>query len=62
MKNFIVVLLLAQCHALHVAMPFLFEPRSTMRQNCLLPDNLLHSDSLIRKLVNEVPEEALESP
>jgi len=49
-------LLLAQCHALHRAMPFLFEPIDDETE-LLLPDNLLHSDSLIRKLVAEIPEE-----
>ena len=53
-------LLLAQCHALHVAMPFLFEPIDDATE-LLLPDNLLHSDSLIRKIVNDVPEEDWES-
>lgn len=50
------MLLLAQCHALHRAMPFLFEPIDDETE-LLLPDNLLHSDSLIRKLVAEIPEE-----
>ncbi len=49
-------LLLAQCHALYKAMPFLFEPIDDETE-LLLPDNLLHSDSLIRKLVAEIPEE-----
>ena len=38
------------------AMPFLFEPIDDETE-LLLPDNLLHSDSLIRKLVGEIPEE-----
>ena len=46
------LLLIAQCNALHTAMPFLFE-RIDDETELLLPDNLLHSDSLIRKLVNE---------
>ncbi len=50
------MLLVAQCNALSNAMPFLFE-RIDDETELLLPDNLLHSDSLIRKLVNEVPEE-----
>jgi len=49
------MLLIAQCNALHKAMPFLFE-RVDDETELLLPDNLLHSDSLIRKLVNEIPE------
>ena len=44
------MLLIAQCNALHEAMPFLFEPIDDETE-LLLPDNLLHSDSLIRKLV-----------
>ncbi len=50
------LLLTAQCNALHTAMPFLFE-RIDDETELLLPDNLLHSDSLIRKLVNEIDEE-----
>lgn len=50
------LLLTAQCNALHSAMPFLFE-KIDDETELLLPDNLLHSDSLIRKLVNEIDEE-----
>lgn len=50
------MLLVAQCNALHAAMPFLFE-RINDETELLLPDNLLHSDSLIRKLVMEIDEE-----
>lgn len=50
------LLLVAQCNALHAAMPFLFE-KIDDETELLLPDNLLHSDSLIRKLVNEIEEE-----
>lgn len=50
------MLLIAQCNALHRAMPFLFE-RIDDETELLLPDNLLHSDSLIRTLVSEIPEE-----
>ena len=46
----------AQCNALHAAMPFLFE-RIDDETELLLPENLLHSDSLIRKLVNGIDEE-----
>lgn len=49
-------LLLAQCHALHQAMPFLFE-RVDDESELLLPDNLLQTDSLIRELVTAIPEE-----
>jgi hypothetical protein len=48
-------LLVAQCNALAAAMPFLFE-RIDDETELLLPDNLLHSDSLIRKLVNDIEE------
>ncbi len=49
------LLLLAQCNALHRAMPFLFE-RIGDATELLLPANLLHSDSLIRRLVEGVDE------
>jgi hypothetical protein len=49
------LLLVAQCNALHEAMPFLFE-KIADETELLLPDNLLHSDSVIRKLVNEIEE------
>ncbi len=50
------LLLTAQCNALNKAMPFLFE-KIDDETELLLPDNLLHSDSLIRKLVGEIDEE-----
>lgn len=50
------LVLLAQCNALHKALPFLFE-KIDDETELLLPDKLLHSDSLIRKLVNEIDEE-----
>jgi type II restriction/modification system DNA methylase subunit YeeA len=50
------ILLVAQCNALSTAMPFLFE-RIDDETELLLPENLLHSDSLIRKLVSTIPEE-----
>ncbi|MFN7137877.1 MAG: BREX-1 system adenine-specific DNA-methyltransferase PglX, partial [Limisphaerales bacterium] len=49
------MVLVAQCNALHDAMPFLFE-RIDDGKELLLPDNLLHSDSLIRKMVEEIDE------
>ncbi|MCX2795335.1 BREX-1 system adenine-specific DNA-methyltransferase PglX [Microbulbifer thermotolerans] len=49
-------LLLAQCHALHQAMPFLFEAVAD-ESELLLPENLTKTDSLIRDLVASVPEE-----
>jgi type II restriction/modification system DNA methylase subunit YeeA len=50
------LMLTAQCNALNTAMPFLFE-KIDDETELLLPDNLLHSDSLIRKLVSEIDEE-----
>ncbi len=50
------LLLVAQCNALHSAMPFLFE-KIEDETELVLPDNLLNSDSLIRKLVAEVDDE-----
>ncbi|UCU92320.1 BREX-1 system adenine-specific DNA-methyltransferase PglX [Hydrogenophaga taeniospiralis] len=50
------LLLIAQCNALHQAMPFLFEHIDDETE-LLLPDNLLLTDSVIAKLVAEIPEE-----
>lgn len=50
------LLLTAQCNALHKAMPFLFE-RIDDETELLLPANLLHSDSLVRKLVDGIDED-----
>jgi hypothetical protein len=50
------LLLIAECNALNAAMPFLFE-RIDDETELVLPDNLLHSNSLIRKLVNEIDEQ-----
>ena len=49
------MLLVAQCNALHKAMPFLFE-RIHDQTELLLPNNLLHSHSTIRKLVQSIDE------
>ncbi len=54
------LLLTAQCNALHKAMPFLFETIDDETE-LLLPDNLLHSDSLIRKLVTAIDKDDCES-
>ena len=51
------LLLLAQCNALNQAMPFLFE-RIGHETELLLPANLLHTDSLIRQLVEGIDESA----
>ncbi len=50
------MLIVAECNSLHRAMPFLFETIDGPSE-LLLPDNLLHSDSLVRKLVSEIDEE-----
>ena len=50
------LLVVAQCNALSRAMPFLFE-RIGGYTELLMPDNLLHSNSPVRNLVNEIPEE-----
>lgn len=49
------MLLVSQCHALHRAMPFLFEKVGDATE-LLLPDNLTKTDSLIRDLVGSIPE------
>ena len=51
------LLLKAQCNALHQAMPFLFE-RIGDETELLLPATLLHTDSLIRQLVEGIDESA----
>ncbi len=50
-------LLLAQCRALHRAMPILFDPIGHETE-LLLPRNLLRRDSVIHKLVHDVEEDA----
>jgi hypothetical protein len=45
--------LLAQCHALHQAMPFLFESLDDATE-LLLPDGLLRTDSILGKLVTAI--------
>ncbi|EKN5155632.1 BREX-1 system adenine-specific DNA-methyltransferase PglX, partial [Yersinia enterocolitica] len=49
-------LLLAQCHALQGAMPFLFEAVNDDIE-LVLPDNLTRTDSILRGLVDTIPEE-----
>jgi len=49
-------LLLGQCHALHKAMPFLFEAIDDETE-LLLPDNLTRTDSILRGLINDIPAE-----
>jgi type II restriction/modification system DNA methylase subunit YeeA len=50
------MLIIAQCSALHRSMPFLFENIDSETE-LLLPDNQLHSNSPVRKLVEEIDEE-----
>ena len=50
------MLIMAQCNALHRAMPFLFE-KIDNEAELLLPDNLLHSNSPVRKMITEIDEE-----
>lgn len=50
------LLLIAQCNALHSAMPFLFE-KIEDETELVLPESLLHTDSILRKLVNSIEEE-----
>ena len=49
-------LLLGQCHQLHQAMPFLFEALDDETE-LLLPDNLIRTDSILRGLVDDIPEQ-----
>lgn len=49
-------LLLGQCHHLHNVMPFLFEAIDDATE-LLLPDNLTKTDSILKGLVNDIPEE-----
>ena len=49
-------LLLGQCHRLYNIMPFMFEAMDDATE-LLLPDNLTKTDSILKGLVNEIPEE-----
>ena len=51
------LLLVAQCNALSRAMPLLFDPIG-MPTGLLLPRNLLRTNSLVRRLVDEIEESA----
>jgi len=50
------LLLVAQCNELSRVMPFLFE-RIDDETELLLPENLLRTDSIVAKLLEQVPEE-----
>ncbi|MDA3915604.1 MAG: BREX-1 system adenine-specific DNA-methyltransferase PglX [Deltaproteobacteria bacterium] len=54
------MLVIAQCNALHKVMPFLFDPVDSEAE-LLLPDNLLHSNSPVKKLVDEIDESLWEN-
>ena len=54
------LLLLAQCRALHRAMPLLFDPIG-YESELLLPRNLLRRHSVIHKLIRDVEEDAWEA-
>ena len=54
------MLIKAQCRDLYSSMPFLFEYIDDETE-LLLPDNLLKTDSIIRKLVEEIDEECWEN-
>jgi type II restriction/modification system DNA methylase subunit YeeA len=49
-------LLLGQCHQLNQTMPFLFEALDDETE-LLLPDNLTRTDSILRGLVDSIPED-----
>jgi type II restriction/modification system DNA methylase subunit YeeA len=49
-------LLLGQCHHLYKIMPFMFEALDDATE-LLLPDNLTKTDSILKDLVNDIPEE-----
>jgi type II restriction/modification system DNA methylase subunit YeeA len=50
------MLLIAQCNELSSSMPFLFE-KVDHESELLLPENLVNTDSVVRNLVNSIPEE-----
>ncbi|MBY7659750.1 BREX-1 system adenine-specific DNA-methyltransferase PglX [Vibrio atlanticus] len=49
-------LLLGQCHQLSTIMPFMFEKLDDATE-LLLPDNLTKSDSILKELINDIPED-----
>ncbi|HIF9202771.1 TPA: BREX-1 system adenine-specific DNA-methyltransferase PglX [Photobacterium damselae] len=48
-------ILLGQCHQLSEAMPFMFEALDDATE-LLLPDNLTKTDSILKDLINDIPE------
>ena len=49
-------LIIAQCNALNQGLPYMFEKISNWTE-LLFPSNLLRADSIIGRMVNEIPEE-----
>ncbi|EMF9070346.1 BREX-1 system adenine-specific DNA-methyltransferase PglX [Vibrio vulnificus] len=49
-------ILLGQCHQLSQAMPFMFEKLDDATE-LLLPDNLTKTDSILKDLINDIPED-----
>ncbi|PTP36319.1 SAM-dependent methyltransferase [Vibrio splendidus] len=49
-------LLLGQCHQLNTIMPFMFEKLDDATE-LLLPGNLTKSDSILKELINDIPED-----
>lgn len=49
-------ILLGQCHQLSTIMPFMFEKLDDATE-LLLPDNLTKTDSILKDLINELPED-----
>ncbi|WP_104040814.1 BREX-1 system adenine-specific DNA-methyltransferase PglX [Vibrio hyugaensis] len=49
-------ILLGQCHQLSEAMPFMFEKLDDATE-LLLPDNLTKTDSILKDLINDIPED-----
>lgn len=49
-------LLLGQCHHLYKIMPFMFEQLDDATE-LLLPDSLTKTDSILKDLINDIPEE-----
>lgn len=49
-------ILLGQCHQLSKSMPFMFEKLDDATE-LLLPDNLTKTDSILKNLINDVPED-----
>ncbi len=55
-ENLYRTLLLAQCNAMNELLPYLFEPMEGWTA-LLLPDNILQENSVIGRMVSDIPEE-----